>query len=536
MGRRSVVLAAGVGLAAAWLPARPAVAQGEKRGDHGDGDQDDRDHGKGGDHGRDHDDRDHDKGDHERDHGDRDQDKGDHGRDHRDDHGPGAAQVRSVLPRSGAAGTQVTIQGRFPAGTTVLFGGVAVPLVRTDRRSLTFAVPRGPGGPRAIVVRAGGADVPAGEFRVDGPPRAEPPPPPMPSGRREARWDRNGWVMLGEQTVRGKRDRDEINVGRREGRFTRLMVVVEDSDLEMHSMDVVFAGGQRFSPPLRHYFREDDRTRAIDLPGESRSIARIEFHYGNLPGGGAARVEVWGREGGGPDPGHGRPPPPPPPMDRDHFGHGPPLVTDFWPRQGPAGTEVTIQGRRFTPDLVIDFGGQVIRPSRSDDSLLTFAVPRVRGAALIMLRRPGRRDVPVGSFAVSGRDANRERERWREARRIAAERWWMERQRKLAGSEAAREEALRAEEDRLARERERRRIARRAALRARWDRQLLMREDVRGELALHAERSARLDRMLRLAESGEYGRLVVRIRLLVDYEDARHQQRMDDLKLAYARR
>jgi len=430
----------------------------------------------------------------------------------------------------------VTIQGRFPAGTTVLFGGVAVPLVRTDRRSLTFAVPRGPGGPRAIVVRAGGADVPAGEFRVDGPPRAEPPPPPMPSGRREARWDRSGWVMLGEQTVRGKRDRDEIDVGRREGRFTRLMVVVEDSDLEMHSMDVVFVGGQRFSPPLRHFFREDDRTRAIDLPGDSRSIARIEFHYGNLPGGGAARVEVWGRAAGGPDRDDERPPPPPPPMDRGHFGHGPPLVTDFWPRQGPAGTEVTIQGRRFTPDMLIDFGGQAIRPSRSDDSLLTFVVPRARGAALIMLRRPGRRDVPVGSFAVSTRDPNRERERWREERRRAAERWWMERQRRLARSEAAREAALRAEEDRLARERERRRIARRAALRARWDRQLLLREDVRAELALHAERSARLDRMLRLAESGEYGRLVVRIRLLVDYEDSRHQQRMDDLKAAYARR
>ena len=122
--------------------------------------------------------------------------------------------------------------------------------------------------------------------------------------------------MLGEQAVKGKRDRDVIMVGRREGRFTRLMLVVEDSDLEVHSMEVVFAGGDRFNPRLRHVFREEDRTRPIDLPGNSRAIERIEFRYGNLPGGGAARVQVWAREGGG----HvgrddDRRPPPPPDAD-----------------------------------------------------------------------------------------------------------------------------------------------------------------------------------------------------------------------------
>jgi hypothetical protein len=42
--------------------------------------------------------------------------------------------------------------------------------------------------------------------------------------------------------------------------------------------------------------------------------------------------------------------------------------------------------------------------------------------------------------------------------------------------------------------------------------------------------------MLRLAEAGDYGSLAVRIRIMLEYEEARHKQRMDDLKAAYARR
>jgi hypothetical protein len=42
--------------------------------------------------------------------------------------------------------------------------------------------------------------------------------------------------------------------------------------------------------------------------------------------------------------------------------------------------------------------------------------------------------------------------------------------------------------------------------------------------------------MLRLAETGDFGGLVIRIRLLFDYEGERHQRRMGDLKAAYARR
>lgn len=108
------------------------------------------------------------------------------------------------------------------------------------------------------------------------------------------RWDPKGWVKLGEQTVNGRVDRDRIRVGRHEGKFSKLTIVVENSDLELLDLDVVFANGQKFNAPVRHYFREGSRSRVIDLPGDDRTIKTIELKYKNTRGGGNARVEVWG--------------------------------------------------------------------------------------------------------------------------------------------------------------------------------------------------------------------------------------------------
>ncbi len=109
-------------------------------------------------------------------------------------------------------------------------------------------------------------------------------------------WDNRGWTMLGEQVVDyGRRaDRDRINVGRYEGRFSKLNVVVLDSDLEMLSFQVNFPRGTAYAPAVNHYFRENQRTRVIDLPGDDRVISSIDMRYRNLPGGGRARVQVWG--------------------------------------------------------------------------------------------------------------------------------------------------------------------------------------------------------------------------------------------------
>ena len=140
-----------------------------------------------------------------------------------------------------------------------------------------------PGGRRARVQVWGSSGTP------DAPPA--PPPPPAPA------WDSRGWTLLGEQTVDGRVDRDRIRVGRGMGRFSRLTVVVLDSDLEMIDMEIGLRRGEVVRPALAHYFREGTRTRMIDLPdgvrGSERTIEYIGFTYRNLPGGGRARVQVW---------------------------------------------------------------------------------------------------------------------------------------------------------------------------------------------------------------------------------------------------
>jgi len=111
---------------------------------------------------------------------------------------------------------------------------------------------------------------------------------------RADRWDSKGWVKLGERAVNGRVDRDTITVGAGDGKFTKLTLVVERSEIELLDVEIVFGNGEKLNPSVRHYFRENTRTRVIDLPGNQRIIKSISLKYRNLPGGGSATVEVWG--------------------------------------------------------------------------------------------------------------------------------------------------------------------------------------------------------------------------------------------------
>ena len=165
--------------------------------------------------------------------------------------------------------------------------------------SVQFRYRNLPGGGRARVQVWGWLAGPPAPTPL--PPTPVPPPPPSPTPQPvpppmpRPVWNANGWVMLGEAVVNGNRDKDKIMVGRDEGKFRKLTVVVLDSDLEMLDMEVKMAKGKPFSPDVRQVFRENTRTRVIDLPGDDRVIKWIEFRYRNLAGGGRARVQVWGK-------------------------------------------------------------------------------------------------------------------------------------------------------------------------------------------------------------------------------------------------
>jgi hypothetical protein len=83
-------------------------------------------------------------------------------------------------------------------------------------------------------------------------------------------------------------------LGADEGRFTSVQLRVEGSSLLMHDVRIVFGHGEVFEPRVRLVFDENSRSRVIDLPGNTRRIKRVDFRYGNLPGGGSARVALWG--------------------------------------------------------------------------------------------------------------------------------------------------------------------------------------------------------------------------------------------------
>lgn len=108
-------------------------------------------------------------------------------------------------------------------------------------------------------------------------------------------FDAKGWDELGERTVDGKHDQDVIEVGKDDGRFTKVAFVVHDSDLVLEEVTITFGNGETMTNSQKIVFQEGSRTGAIDLAGEKRFIKKITFRYSNLPGGGKARVVVYGK-------------------------------------------------------------------------------------------------------------------------------------------------------------------------------------------------------------------------------------------------
>jgi hypothetical protein len=100
---------------------------------------------------------------------------------------------------------------------------------------------------------------------------------PGPGGGRD-------WEELGCQRVSlfGV-DRDRIRVGRREGRFKAIRLLVRGADINILDLTVVYANGAPDSIPVRSVIRQGDRTRPLDLRGWERSIDRVELTYLTIP-------------------------------------------------------------------------------------------------------------------------------------------------------------------------------------------------------------------------------------------------------------
>jgi len=120
---------------------------------------------------------------------------------------------------------------------------------------------------------------------------------------------RGDWELLGSQTVGFRVDRDVIEVGRREGRFSKIALEVRENDVYIMDLKVVFINGEVQDLPVRALVRPGQRSRPLDLMGGDRGIRQIELVYRARPNfGGRAVVNVYGEQarfGGGPGPGPG---------------------------------------------------------------------------------------------------------------------------------------------------------------------------------------------------------------------------------------
>jgi len=88
------------------------------------------------------------------------------------------------------------------------------------------------------------------------------------------------WVLLGQTTVDGQRDRDRISIGRAEGRFRSIQLRVSGGPVEFHRVIVNYANGTNEEVEVRESIRPGGQTRSIDLRGNDRVINSVDFLYG----------------------------------------------------------------------------------------------------------------------------------------------------------------------------------------------------------------------------------------------------------------
>jgi hypothetical protein len=117
-------------------------------------------------------------------------------------------------------------------------------------------------------------------------------------GDAEARrGGKRGWEHIGSQKVGFIGDKDIIQVGRKDGDFSKIQLRVKGNEVEFLDVKVIYANGQADDIQIRNKIRAGGQTRAIDLKGGDRFIRRVEFVYRSKPSfKGQATVELWGRD------------------------------------------------------------------------------------------------------------------------------------------------------------------------------------------------------------------------------------------------
>jgi hypothetical protein len=91
------------------------------------------------------------------------------------------------------------------------------------------------------------------------------------------------WEQLGCQKVGFLVDKDVIKVGRGEGKFRSIRLLVSGNKVHMMDLKVIYANGQPDDIPVREEIRAGGQTKPLDLKGDRRAIRQIEMVYRSQP-------------------------------------------------------------------------------------------------------------------------------------------------------------------------------------------------------------------------------------------------------------
>jgi hypothetical protein len=107
------------------------------------------------------------------------------------------------------------------------------------------------------------------------------------------------WVRLGDRNVGFISDHDTIHVGRHDGKFKRLKLIVRRNDIKLNSIKILYGNNEVEDVVFDREIRDGGEA-VIDLPHgwhEGRFIRDVELHYHSRPDfRGEALAELWGKE------------------------------------------------------------------------------------------------------------------------------------------------------------------------------------------------------------------------------------------------
>ena len=104
-----------------------------------------------------------------------------------------------------------------------------------------------------------------------------------------------GWQRLGTKVIDLRGMSDTIVAGRNIGRFSAIMLEVNDGAIEISNIRVLYGNGGAYAPASSLVFGPDSHSWTIDLPGATQIIRTISFSYRSLRTGQArATITAYG--------------------------------------------------------------------------------------------------------------------------------------------------------------------------------------------------------------------------------------------------